>query len=158
GRPVIMRVYDDNYRQKDLLGWYEIPPDQPRVVEFDGPLLENSHLRIECTYIGSDGKGGNIYNKPVKEYTGPGLALQWAELEGPILSGWPPPSMKILFGDVPLKKIEDPKKHPNRKNAYELVPDDPWGDARREIERFAARAFRRPLDDGEADRYVKLVT
>ena len=157
GKPVIMRVYDDNYREKDLIGWFEMPPDQPRVVEFTSHLKENSHLRIESTYVGSDGKGGNIYNKPVKEFTGAGLALQWAELEGPFLASWPPPSMKILFGDIALKKIEDPKKHPNRKNSYELVPDDPRADAKREIERFAARAFRRPLVEGEADRFVKLV-
>ena len=158
GRNVIMRVYDDNYRTKDLLGWYEIPPDEPRIVEINAHLHENTHLRIETTYTGFDGKGRGIYNMPVKEFTGAGLALQWAELEGPKVSEWPPASMKILFGDIPLKKIEDPKKRPNRKNAFELAPEDPHAAARQAIERFAARAFRRPLAEGEADRFVKLVS
>lgn len=40
--------------------------------------------------------------------------------------------------------------------ALQWRTDDPQEDAREAIERFAQRAFRRPLKAGEADRFVKL--
>ena len=41
------------------------------------------------------GKGGPA------QYKGPGLAMEWVELEGP-LDAWPPAGYQRLFGDVPL--------------------------------------------------------
>src|SRR4029079_18965364 len=59
GRPIPMRVYSDNYREKVLLGWFEMPPDAPRVVEFTAKLNANEGLRIEPTGTGVDDKGQN---------------------------------------------------------------------------------------------------
>src|SRR5690606_8149927 len=69
-------------------------------------------------------------------------------------------SMGHLFGDIPVMIVDDPKTRSNYriKPGYTLAPADPKTDARRAIERFAAKAFRRPLDPGEADRFVKLAT
>src|SRR3954469_20271011 len=64
--------------------------------------------------------------------------------------------MKKLFGDTPLKKIEDPKKTGNGKIAYELAPEDVKASAEQAILSFATRAFRRPLEPGEGDRFVAL--
>ncbi len=159
GRPIPMRVYSDNYREKVLLGWFEMPPDQPRVVEFTTKLNGNEGLRIEPSGTGVDDKGQNIYNIGVNGFTGAGLALQWVEVEGPLLEQWPPASLKNLFGDIPLTAVEDPKKKGGKqKPSYTLTPADPKADARQCLERFAARAFRRPLEPGEADRFVKLAT
>jgi hypothetical protein len=157
GRSVAMRVYSDNYREKILLGWFEIPPDAPRVVEFTAKLRANDHLRIEPTGTGVDDKGQNPYNIGIKEFTGPGLALQWVEMEGPLLEQWPPTSLKNLFGDIPLTPVVDPKKK-DKKPSYTITPADPKASAQQAIERFATRAFRRPLENGEADRFVKLAT
>jgi hypothetical protein len=151
-----MRVYSDNYREKELLGWFEMPLDQPRVVEFTAKLRANDHLRIEPTGTGVDDKGQNPYNIGIKEFTGPGLALQWIEIEGPLVQTWPPVSVKKLFGDTPLTAVEDPRK--KQKPSYKIAPEDPKASARQLIERFATRAFRRPLESGEADRFVKLAT
>jgi hypothetical protein len=156
GRSIAMRVYGDNYREKVLLGWFEIPPDQPRVIEFTAKLRANEHLRIEPTGTGVDDKGQNPYNIGIKEFTGPGLALQWIEVEGPLLEQWPPASLKNLFGDTPLTAVEDPKK--KQKPSYKVAPEDPKSTAQQLIERFATRAFRRPLEPGEADRFIKLAT
>ncbi len=158
GRTLPMRVYSDNYRDKQLLGWFEMPPDQPRVVEFVANLRANDHLRIEPTGTGADDKGRNVYNVRAAEFTGAGLALQWVEVEGPLEQAWPPASLKRLFGSTEAKKIEDPKRKGDKRIAYEVVPEDPKGAAKQGIEQFAARAFRRPLDAGEGDRFVKLVT
>lgn len=158
GEPVAMRVYSDNYREKQLLGWFDMPADRPRVVELTVGLPARVNLRIEPSDTGVDEKGQNVYNVPVKGFTGSGLALQWVEVDGPILESWPPPSMKKLFGDTPLTKIDDKKKGKWDKKAYEFTLTDPKASAKLAIERFATRAFRRPLEPGEADRFVKLVT
>lgn len=158
GQSIPMRVYGDNFKDKQLLGWFDMPPDKPRVVEFVARLRANEHLRIEPTNTGVDDKGQNVYNIGAREFTAPGLALQWVEVEGPLMETWPPRSMHALFGDTPLLKIEDNRKNRDKRIAYELRPEDPRASARQVLERFATRAFRRPLDPGEADRFVKLAT
>jgi Protein of unknown function (DUF1592)/Protein of unknown function (DUF1588)/Protein of unknown function (DUF1587)/Protein of unknown function (DUF1585)/Protein of unknown function (DUF1595) len=158
GESIPMRVYSDNFRDKQLLGWFEMTPDQARVVEFTARLRANDFLRIEPTNTGVDEKGQNVYNVSVSGFTGAGLALQWVEVEGPIDEPWPPRSLKQLFGDTPLNKIDESRKNRDKKIAYEFAPEDPRATARHVIERFAARAFRRPLESGEADRFVELAT
>lgn len=158
GQTIPMRIYSDNFREKILLGWFEMPADQPRVVEFTARLRNNDFLRIEPTNTGADAKGGNVYNIGAKEFTGAGLALQWVEVEGPLAQEWPPRSVKNLFGEMPLRKIEDPRQKGDRRVRYELAPEDPRAAAQQVIERFATRAFRRPLDPGEADRFIRLAT
>ena len=66
--------------------------------------------------------------------------------------------MKKLFGDTPLRKIDDAKKNRDKRVAYEFAIEDARASAKLAIERFATRAFRRPLESGEADRFVKLAT
>ncbi|HEV7406010.1 MAG TPA: DUF1592 domain-containing protein [Chthoniobacteraceae bacterium] len=156
GKTIPMRVYGDNYRDKQLLGWFEMPPDKPRVAEFTTKLRAGDHLKVEPTNTGVDAKGQNVYNIGAHEFTGSGLALQWVEIEGPLHQEWPPASMKKLFGDTPLKKIEDPKKTGNGKIAYELAPEDVKASAEQAILSFATRAFRRPLEPGEGDHFVAL--
>lgn len=158
GQPVPMRVYTDNYREKQMLGWFEMPADVPRVVELTATIPERVHLRLEPSDTGVDEKNKNVYNTPIAEFTGSGLALQWVEIEGPLIDAWPPASVKKLFGDTPLTDVPKPKNNKEQKIAYEFKLDDPKPHAKAAIEQFATRAFRRPLEPGETDRYVKLVT
>src|SRR5205814_2074563 len=44
------------------------------------------------------------------EYVGPGVAVDWFEVEGPILDEWPPASHCRLFGDLPLVELPPPPK------------------------------------------------
>lgn len=155
GQSIPMRVYGDNYREKILLGWFEMPADQAREVEFTASLRSNDHLRIEPTYTGFDAKGSNVYNEGADKFIGAGLALQWAEIEGPLAPEWPPASMQRLFGRTPLVPIEASKRR-DKRVAYEFALDDPKVALTDVVERFATRAFRRPLEPGEADRFVKL--
>jgi len=133
-----------------------MPPDQPRLVEFTARLRAGESLRIEPTGTGVDDKGQNVSNIGVRDFTGAGLALQWVDMEGPPLEQWPPASLQQIFGDIPQTPVIDPKK--KQKPSYTLTPADPKASAQQTIERFAARAFRRPLESGEADRFLKLAT
>jgi hypothetical protein len=155
GKPVPMRVYRDNYREKQLIGWFDMPSDQARVVEVTAQLSQNEHLRIEPTYTGVDEKGQTVYNLGPQNLKASGLALMWVETEGPIQQEWPPASLRRLFGDTPLSKIDEKMNH-DKRLAYEFTPEDPKAAAKAALESFATRAFRRPLEPGEADRFVQL--
>lgn len=159
GRPVAMRVYGDNYREKRLLGWFEMPADKPRVVEVVGLLKANEHLVIQPVDVGVAKGGQGVFNVGAESYTGSGFALQWVDIEGPLMPSWPPPSVKNLFGDTPVKRIEEnpQRRNRNRSIAYEILPEDARASATTLLTSFAQRAFRRPLQTGEADRFIKLV-
>ena len=43
-----------------------------------------------------------------ENYKGPGLVVQWVEIEGPLLDSWPPPSHRRLFGDLPQAPVAEP--------------------------------------------------
>lgn len=158
GENVAMRIYKDDYKSKQLVAWFDMPPDAPRVVETTAVMRRNENIRIQAINTGIDEKGKNVYHISAKELGAPGLALQWMEIEGPIDLTWPPPSMKALFGETPIVKIEDARKDKNKNIAYELKPADPKASAKEVLERFAGRAFRRPIVAGEIDPYIKLVT
>ncbi len=156
GVSVPMRVYSNNYKDKQLLGWFEMEPDKPQVVEFTTFIRGGDFIQIEPSNTGQDKEGKNVYNTPVKDFAGSGLALQWVEVEGPMLETWPPKGVATLFGDIPVVELDEEAKKKNKNVAYEIRPQDPKADSKRALEHFAGKAFRRPLEAGEVDRYVGL--
>ncbi len=158
GQPLTVMIYSNNFREKRLLSYCELPPDKPREYEFTTRLARNEHIVINCDAVGRDAKGRNIYNEGAKDFTGTGLAMQWVEVEGPIIESWPPSSLKKALGEVPLVEVPANKRkyRDNKLLAYELAPADVNQSIASGLTRFAARAFRRPLDQDEAAPYIKL--
>ena len=99
-------------------------------------------------------------------FTGPGIACDFLDVEGPLHDVWPPVGHRRLFGDLPIKEF-DPKAHPGvrpphrvpdrqqlfmGKNKPDPIPgiwtvstDKPLDDADRLLADFLPRAFRRPV-------------
>lgn len=158
GKHVMLRVYSSNYREKRLLGDFDMPPDQPREVEIQTRLGHNEHLIIVPYDTGYDAEGKNIWQSSGSRFTGAGLAVQWVEIEGPLLESWPPPSVKAIFGDTPL--VELPANQRPWRNgqhiAYTVTPAAAEKTLRPLLTRFAERAFRRPLRPQEANGFIKL--
>ncbi len=110
-------------------------------------------------------------------FTGPGIACDWLEVEGPLHKMWPPASHRALFGGLPItefKKAEQPEmrapvRKPNKPVGGGLNRPDPisgvWTvqstqplvDAERLLGTFLPRAFRRPVDAEVRKQYVALV-
>lgn len=115
----------------------------------------------------------------VMEYVGPGIAVDWYEFEGPLLPSWPPESHRRLFGDLPigslpkdagvippsrpqankqllyhLPKLQTEERHPPLETVQSA---DPETDARRLLEAFLPRAFRRPVAAHEVEPFVTVV-
>src|SRR5262249_18514210 len=111
-------------------------------------------------------------------FTGPGIACDYLDIEGPLHPTWPPRSHQLLFGDLPivqfdkaaLPNVKPPKHPPVRREvgSAKSQPDPPTGlwtvrsdqplvDADRLLAKFLPRAFRRPVDDEVRKQYVARV-
>ncbi|MFN0075413.1 MAG: DUF1592 domain-containing protein [Prosthecobacter sp.] len=161
GRPITLMIYSNNYREKKLLSYCELPADKPREYEFTTVLNGSEHIVINSDDVGHDKRGQNVYNVQAKDFTGTGVAMQWLEVEGPLgVDMWPQPSLKLAMGDVPLKTLPPYKRKDRfgKSIGFEFAPADAKAAISAGISQFATRAFRRPLEAGETDRFVKLAT
>jgi hypothetical protein len=160
GEPLTLMIYSNNYKQKRLLSYCELPADKPREYEFTTRLDGSEHIVINCEGVGRDKKGQNIYNVGAAEFLGTGLAMQWIEVEGPLSTEWPPASLKKALGEVPLTELDDKKRkyRDGKQLGYELAPTDVKQAIANGLSGFATRAFRRPLEKEEAAPYIALAT
>lgn len=113
------------------------------------------------------------YKRNLYSFTGPGIACDWIDIEGPIHDVWPPHAHRVLFGDLPLKNFDPntkdvtyPRRTPPRqamvgaKNQADANPgnwtvhsDEQLADARRLLSEFLPKAFRRPVEPETIDAY-----
>jgi mono/diheme cytochrome c family protein len=122
-----------------LVGYYDVPNDTPTVIEFVDTLEVANTVRIVAEGLGVTPP--TVQKVGAQNYKGPGLAVQWVEVEGPLMDAWPPQSHKRLFGDLPQAPT------PQDKNRFEVVSKDPAADADRILRDFARRAYRRTVTD-----------
>src|SRR5262249_48302228 len=109
-----------------------------------------SHIRISPYGLAT----AQVVNKiGATDYKGPGLAVQWVEVEGPLHDTWPPESHRRLFGDLP----QAPAPVPNHRNRVEVVSKNPEADAERILRSFACGAFRRRVTDADIQPFLDLV-
>ncbi len=110
-------------------------------------------------------------------FTGPGIAVDWVDVEGPLYESWPPQSHKLLFDDLPLAEFQSadhPDVQPPRRirvrqlGAGQNRPDPEPGlwtvqsdeilqDADRLLASFLPTLFRRPVPDDVRQQYVAIV-
>jgi len=127
--------------EQHLVGYYDVPNDTPTVIEFVDTLEPANTIRIVAEGLGVTPP--TVQKIGAQNYKGPGLAVQWVEVEGPLMDSWPPVSHRRLFGDLALEPS------PDDKNRNEVVSKNPGADAERILRDFARRAFRRPVTDEE---------
>jgi len=133
-----------------LIGYFDAPADKPTVVGFVDHFEARSTIRIAPYGLAS----AQAVNKiGADEYDGPGLAVEWVEVEGPLHEVWPPESHRRIFGKLP----QAPAPIYNYRNRVEVVSSDPVTDARRILRSFARRAFRRTVTDDDVAPLVALV-
>jgi hypothetical protein len=119
------------------------------------------------------------YSRPGRAmaFTGPAIACDWLDIEGPLHEVWPPSAHRVLFDDLPLVEFKS-EEHPNvrppvRKQVRQLgagmnrpdpapglwtvESDQPLVDADRLLAGFLPKAFRRPVADEVRRQYVAKV-
>lgn len=125
--------------QQQTLGYFDLPAKVPAVVEFVRSIDPEQTIRIVADGLKTSTR--EVEKIGVENYSGPGLVIQWVEIEGPLIESWPPPSHKALFGDLP----QQPGKGADGAGRLEVVSPQPLADAERILTEFARRAFRRPV-------------
>jgi hypothetical protein len=79
------------------------------------------------------------------------LVVEWVEFEGPLNEEWPPRGHRFLYGDLPMRPLNpaDPSKN------LRVFSSHPEADARRLLEGFLTRVFRRSAREGEIEEHVR---
>ncbi len=112
---------------------YDAQP-QPSVVEREVVLKHGEGIRPDAARLVRTRPGWDGNPHATKDGV-PGLALCWLEVEGPLHDAWPPPSYQSLFDDLPFEVTE--------KNSITVMTNNPESDARRLLNRFAAKAWKK---------------
>src|SRR5262249_53194746 len=104
GKPVTYRVDAGPMlmgTKSHLVGYFDAAADEPTVVEFVDHFEARHHIRILPYGLAS---AQAVHRVGAKEYDGPGLAVQWIEVEGPLHDIWPPESHRRILGDLSQAK------------------------------------------------------
>jgi Protein of unknown function (DUF1592)/Protein of unknown function (DUF1588)/Protein of unknown function (DUF1585)/Protein of unknown function (DUF1587)/Protein of unknown function (DUF1595)/Planctomycete cytochrome C len=165
------------------LGYFDAPSLSPLVTEITPWLEKNGEVFFNSASLYVH-EGIQVRQLPggAAAYTGPAIATDWLEVEGPFNDEWPPQSHKRLFGDLPIRKFEAkpgvkvPKRTPLDKNfrswpmpsdyapevfsdtVYSVASDQPQHDAATLLAKFLRRAYHRPVSPEEVQRYVALMS
>ena len=158
-----------------VLGYY----DAPSLVSKEHELVTwLNHNEIIGFNVASLAPVANYSRKGrAMAFTGPGIACDWLDIEGPLHEVWPPVAHRVLFGDLPLVEF-DAKANPGvtppaRKKVRQIGagrnrpdPDaglwtvrseQPLVDADKLLASFLPKAFRRPVEAGVRKDYVAKV-
>jgi hypothetical protein len=161
----------------DVIGYYAAPSLRPTVHELDTWLNFKDCVGFN---VASLAPVANYSRKGrAMAFTGPGIACDYLDLEGPIHETWPPAGHRLLFGDLPLvqfhadakaeaqtrwpirKKLRQETQAPNRpdpdQGQWTVASQDALKDADRLLAGFLPRAFRRPVADEVRAAYVAAV-
>jgi len=154
---------------------------------FNAPSIDSQVHEFEWWFNPKDCLGFNValapvhiyhqYERDLNAFTGPGIACDFVEVEGPIHEIWPPKAHRELFGELPMvafepgsgtvnfpdreppkQRITGAKNRPQKFQGHWTVESEtPEADARRLLGAFLPRAFRRPVSEELAESYVGLV-
>jgi mono/diheme cytochrome c family protein len=152
-QPVSFRVYGAYGGAKHLAGYFDANP-KPTVVELTTRIGYRETIRV-VPY----GTVIHKWNQAANE-KGPGLAVQWVEIEGPIINKWPPESQRRLFGPQLIELINAAAIKRNRriKPVYEVVSFASVTDAKRILQRLLPKIFRRPVSDSDLQPYRSIIS
>lgn len=153
GKPVPFRVDAGPMlmgTKNHLVDYFDAPADMPKVFEFIDHLEARNHIRIAPYGLAG---AQTVTKSGAEKYTGPGLLVNWVEVEGPLHDSWPPESHRHIFGNL----VQKPAPVFNNSRRVEVVSSDPGADAEKILRAFARRAFRRSITDADIEPYLELV-
>ena len=138
--------------QQYLIDYFSVPPNEPAVIEFVAQMESALTIRIIADGLGAIPP--QVEKVGAENYKGPGLLIQWVDIEGPILDSWPPESHRRIFGD--LNQV--PLPGPDNSSRREVVSKEPLIDAERILLGFARRAFRRAVTKDDIQPFLARVS
>lgn len=180
----VLRAHEEGKQQEGgrLLKVFTAPSMQSNEAEITEWLDAHESIVFDPVPIPWNGlRIGQVAGR-AKKHVGPGVAVDWFEIEGPINTVWPPESHKRLFGNLPIKpwpqgsEVVPPHREEvrsiggyvpsmhfdltlqERKPLLETVQSQqPEEDARKLLTTFLPKAFRRAVAQEEIEPYVALL-
>jgi hypothetical protein len=137
--------------QQELVGYFTVPPGEPKVIDFVRLLEPQQTIRIIADGLGATPPA--VQKVGADKYDGPGLVVQWIDVEGPLLESWPPGSHRRVFGDLPRERVADA----GSSDRLEVVSQQPLADAERILKDFSRRAFRRAVTANDLQPFLDRV-
>jgi mono/diheme cytochrome c family protein len=140
-----------------LLGWIDAFEafEEPRIIEFEAWIPRKHMIEIrpgDTTLRKARFEGGQVGNGEGEPQNVPGVAIDWITMEqfhqGPDNAG----IRRLLFDELEVRLRDR-----SRDRDGDVLANNPEQDAARLLERFASRAFRRPVSSPEVAPYVDLV-
>jgi mono/diheme cytochrome c family protein len=180
----VLRAHEEGKQQEGgrLLATFTAPSMESKEGEIVTWLDAHESIVFDPVSVPWNGlRIGQIAGRAAK-HVGPGVALDWFEIEGPLNPVWPPVSHTRLFGRLPIKPfvvgadVVAPRREKVRSVGgylpsmhFDLTPaeripkletvwsESPVEDARRLLGDFLPRAFRRQVAPAEIEPYLQLL-
>jgi mono/diheme cytochrome c family protein len=180
----VLRAHEEGKQQEGgrLLSAFTAPSMESKEGEIVTWLDAHESIVFDPVSVPWNGlRIGQVAGRAAK-HVGPGVALDWFEIEGPLNPVWPPVSHTRLFGQLPIKPfvagsdIVPPRREKIRSfggylpSMYlDLTPaertpkietvssEQPLEDARKLLADFLPHAFRRDVTASEIEPYLKLL-
>jgi mono/diheme cytochrome c family protein len=180
----VLRAHEEGKQQEGgrLLSAFTAPSMESKEGEIVTWLDAHESIVFDPVSVPWNGlRIGQVAGRAAK-HIGPGVALDWFEIEGPLNPVWPPVSHTRLFGQLPIKPfvagsdIVPPRREKIRSfggylpsmyldlTAAERTPkletvssEQPVEDARKLLADFLPHAFRRDVTASEIEPYLKLL-
>ncbi len=176
-------VYTRNGVMNRRVGAFDLTPE-PAVYDLGEIwLLANETLVPDASRLYRS-RPNNFRNPLMTPEGAPGVAFRWMEVEGPLYDEATLAGYRLLFGDLPLREIKatdggakargvtiaviaNGDRREGGRNAgrnvvpmedvpVEVVSTQPRADGERLLRGFMARAYRRPVVEGDVQRFLAL--
>lgn len=179
----VLRAHEEGKQQEGgrLLAAFTAPSMESKVGEVTAWLDAHESIVFDPVSVPWNGlRIGQVAGRAAK-HVGPGVAIDWFEIEGPINPVWPPESHRRLFADLPIGRHRPeagtaPRREKIRSQGgylpsmhFDLTPgerdppletvqtSDPESDGRRLLAAFLPKAFRRDVSVSELRPYLGLL-
>jgi len=159
-----------------VIGYFDAPSLESQVHEFQQWLNPGESIGFNTASL-APVHIFHQYKRNLMSFTGPGIACDWIDIQGPIHDTWPPRSHRLLFGDLEMAEFDPASKDvtlPKRERLRQVMikaanqpdefpgswtvhSDNPSDDARRLLTTFLPKLFRRPVEPEVIDTYAELV-
>ena len=143
-----------------IFGHYDSPPNEAGIVTIETWLEPQDLLHFNPVGLKH---GVALHEKGAYQWAGPGVAVEWIEIEGPLVGKWPTTARTRLYGNLGLQEwqrfmnVTRPPRPKTQTTVYTPVPREFEVDTALLLKDLLTRACRRPVPETEVERYLALV-
>jgi hypothetical protein len=156
------------------VGGFDVHPEPSVSPWIDVLLMQNEYFTADPSRFYRSRPTGHQggFTNPLSQRDGmPAVAFRWMEVEGPLYDENTGAGYRLMFDNLPMKRIDPPAPADDGRGrggrggrgqrralpVVDVVSENPQQDVDRLMRRFVARAYRRPAQEADIQRFVALV-